>query len=224
VWVGGAGWQSSGDGWVRRREVVMKGGDEPEARCSVLTGSVSAQDKDAYRSELFQYRYETVALLQKYLQVSLDLGRLPSVLGGEMFRAKVTSYRVSCFEDLVIFVTDVEACFNRLGEVARRFLVLSIFQEYSKQETAARMGCDVRHSQRIYADALDEMSEILLRFGVLEPSDWIGHVVAAEGWFEGCPVLRRDARSVARNLPPKKPSASVHETRPKVLQMPVRVG
>jgi hypothetical protein len=131
---------------------------------------------------------------------------------------------VSCFEDLVIFVTDVEACLNRLGDVARRFLVLSIFQEYSKEESAARLGCEVRNARRIYCDAIDELSEILLRFKVLEPSDWIGDVIAAEGWFEGCPVLRRDAWSLQQDLPPKKPSATARERGAKVVAMPARVG
>ncbi|ABF43371.1 hypothetical protein Acid345_4371 [Candidatus Koribacter versatilis Ellin345] len=171
---------------------------------SVLTGRVSERDAQAFRSELFQYRYETVALLQKYLTVSLDLGRLPSVLGGEMFRAKVTSYKVTGFEELVIFVTDFGKCLERLGETARRFIVLNIFEEYSKEESARRIGCEERSARRIYCDAIDEMSEILLRFRLIEPMDWIGDELAREGWFEGCPVLRRNAWSLEHVLPPKK--------------------
>ena len=146
-------------------------------------------------------------MLQKFMSVSLDLGRLPSVLGGELFRSKVTSYRISTFEDLVIFVIDFNACFSRLGEAAQRFIALHAFQEHTKEEAAARMGCDVRNARRIYCDALDELTEILLRFEMIEPIDWIGSEVAAEGWFEGCPVMRRNAWS-ARELPPKKPSRS----------------
>src|SRR5579885_3644649 len=101
-------------------------------RRSVLKGKVNPQEEEAFESELYQYRYETEAMLRKYMDVSLDLGRLPSVLGGELFRSKVTSYRVSSFEDLVIFVTDVAACLARLSEPARRFLALNIFQEHSK--------------------------------------------------------------------------------------------
>lgn len=178
---------------------------------SVLTGRVSEADAQAYRSELFQYRYETVAMLQKYLNVSLDLGRLPSVLGGEMFRAKVTGYKVGSFEDLVIFVTDFGRCLERLGETARRFIALNIFQEYSKEESARRIGCEARNARRIYCDALDELSEILLRFQMIEPMDWVGDEVAREGWFEGCPVLRRNAWSLEHLLPPKKEPASVPE-------------
>lgn len=191
---------------------------------SVLTGKMNRDEGEIYRSELHQYRYETTALLQKYMRVSLDLGRLPSVLGGEMFRSKVTSYRVSSFEDLVIFVTDFGACFARLSTAAQRFLALNVFHEHSKEAAAAQMGCDVRNARRIYCDALDEMSEILLRFGVLEPTDWIGDEVAAEGWFEGCPVLRRNAWSVTE-LPPKKPNASVRTvSRASLTRMPGKLG
>ena len=178
---------------------------------SVLTGRVSPEDAAAYRSELFQYRYETLAMLQKYLNVSLDLGRLPSVLGGELFRAKVTSYKVTGFEDLVIFVADFAKCLDRVGETARRFLELNIFQEYSKEESARRMGCDERNARRIYCDALDELSEVLLRCRLLDPMDWIGDEVAREGWFEGCPVLRRNSWSVEADLPPKKPCVAVKQ-------------
>src|SRR4051812_28022706 len=128
---------------------------------SVLTGKVSADDEEAYRSELFQYRYETVAMLQKYLSVSLDLGRLPSALGGEMFRAKVTSYKVTSFEDLVVFVIDMQRCMERLSASARKFIALHVFEEYSLDESAARMGCDRVTGWRVYCDAIDEMSEVL---------------------------------------------------------------
>ena len=191
---------------------------------SVLTGVVNPEDEESFRSELFQYRYETVAMLQKYLSVSLDLGRLPSVLGGELFRSKVTSYRVTSFEDLVIFVTDFAASFDRLSAPAQRFIALHIFQEHTKEEAAARMGCDVRNARRIYCDALDEFSEILLRFRMIESMDWIGDQVAAEGWFQGCPVLRRHAWS-AENLPPKKPATGAREAgRAKLIRMRDKTG
>ena len=204
----------------------MTSRSEPDSPFTgVLTGNIDLSDEQAFRSELFQYRYETTALLQKYLKVSLDLGRLPSVLGGEMFRSRFTAYRVTSFEDLVIFVTDMAACLNRLGAPARKFIALHIFQEFSKEEAAARMGFDVRHARRIYCDALDEMSEILLRFHLLDPSDWIGDEVASEGWFDGCPILRRRSSWEEADLPPKKPSIGVREAGQRhVLRMPFRAG
>ena len=52
------------------------------------------------------YRGRTMALLRRYFRMSLDIGRLPSLLGREFFRARVTSYRVHSFEDVVILVHD----------------------------------------------------------------------------------------------------------------------
>lgn len=177
---------------------------------SVLDGYTSLDwNARHYRTPLYEYRYETIVVLRRYLRVALDLGRLPSVLGGNLFRAKVSSYPVSSFEDLAIFLVDVGACLNRLGESARQFIQLHIFQEYSIEESARIMGCWPGNGRRIYEDALDEMSEIFLRFRILDPVSWLGDAVAQEGWFEGCPVLRRNAWSLDEQLPPKKPSAGV---------------
>ena len=175
-----------------------------DARTSVLSRSDHRNERGQFRSELFQYRYETVAMLQKYFSISLALGRLPSVLGGEMFRSKVTSYRVATFEDLAIYVVDMGACLDRLGEGSRKFIALHVFQDYSIDEAAMKIGCHRATAWRVYSDALDEMSEILLRFGLLEPMDWIGDRVASEGWFEGCPVLQHNPWA-PEALPPKKP-------------------
>jgi hypothetical protein len=48
------------------------------------------------------YRKYTEALLRRYVRMSLEAGRVPSLLGQEMFRAKVTHYRIASFEDVVI--------------------------------------------------------------------------------------------------------------------------
>jgi len=53
------------------------------------------------------YRGRTVAMLRRYLRYSIEAGRLPSLLGSEFFRAKVTAYTVVTFEDRVIFVHDL---------------------------------------------------------------------------------------------------------------------
>src|SRR3984885_4278345 len=62
------------------------------------------------------YRRYTEAILRRYLRMSLEAGRAPSLLGREMFRGQVTSYRVHSFEDVVIFVHDVETCLKKLDE------------------------------------------------------------------------------------------------------------
>lgn len=193
----------------------MKPGREKRGRRSILLERVWRVDKEAFRSELFQYRHETKAMLRKYLAVSTDLGRLPSTLGGEMFRARVTSYRLSTFEDLVVFVTDMNACLERMCELERRFLVMNIFQDFTVEEIAARLRFGRNKASRIYCDALDQISEILLRFRLLDPMDWIGDQIASEGWFEGCPILR--SSTWAESLPPKKPAQRLRNEEVQIL-------
>ena len=44
--------------------------------------------------DLWLYRDRTVALLRRYSRLSIEAGRLPSLLGREFFRTHVTSYRL----------------------------------------------------------------------------------------------------------------------------------
>src|SRR5271157_6343599 len=87
------------------------------------------------------YRGRTVAMLRRYMRYSIETGRLPSLLGREFFRAKVTSYTVVTFEDRVIFVHDVEMCLERLDEFSRRVLSRVVLQEYEQEEAAHLLGC-----------------------------------------------------------------------------------
>jgi hypothetical protein len=68
------------------------------------------------------YRARTVGMLRRYMRYSLETGRLPSLLGREFFRAKVTSYTVVTFEDRVIFVHDMEKCLDKLDEFSRQLI------------------------------------------------------------------------------------------------------
>jgi DNA-directed RNA polymerase specialized sigma24 family protein len=113
------------------------------------------------------YRERTVALLRRFLKISIEVGRLPSLLGRELFRSKVTSYRMSSFEDGVIFVHDVERALDRLGEFQRQLIGTIIFQEYTQEEAAQILHCARRTVCREYPAALDRMSEIFLAGGLL---------------------------------------------------------
>jgi hypothetical protein len=72
----------------------------------------AAEDRERERRT---YRGRAVAMLRRYMRYSIETGRLPSLLGREFFRAKVTSYTVSTFEDRVIFVHDMEKCLRSAG-------------------------------------------------------------------------------------------------------------
>jgi hypothetical protein len=97
----------------------------------------------------------------------MEAGRLPSILGQEFFRNQVTSYHVSSFEDVVIFVHDVERCIDRLNPVSKDLIGRIALQGYSQDEAARLIGCSRRTVGRRFPEALDELSEIFLRVGIL---------------------------------------------------------
>jgi len=112
--------------------------------------------------ELSAYHDRTIALLRRYFRMSLEIGRMPSVLGREVFRARVTSYRVHTFEDAVIFVHDVEKCLEQLEPFSRQLIARVILQDYSYEEAAALVGCGERSVYRLLPLALDRLTEIFL--------------------------------------------------------------
>jgi len=112
------------------------------------------------------YRGRTMGLLRRYFHMSLDIGRLPSLLGREFFRARVTSYHVHSFEDVVILVHDVERCLERLDEFARELVARVVLQDYTWDETAVLMGCSRRTVARRFPRTLDRLSEIFSGSGI----------------------------------------------------------
>jgi DNA-directed RNA polymerase specialized sigma24 family protein len=94
--------------------------------------------------ELHLYRDRTRALLRRYFRMSIELGRLPSLVGREFFRSRVTSYRMHTFEDAVIFVHDTETCLQRLDAFSQQLIARVVFQDYTFEETAALVGCGRR--------------------------------------------------------------------------------
>jgi hypothetical protein len=117
--------------------------------------------------DLWLYRDRTVALLRRYMRLSIEVGRLPSLLGREFFRTRVTSYGSSTFEDSVIFVHDVERSLEKLGDFDKKWIARTVLQEYSQEEAARLIGCVRRHAVRCYAEALDRVTEIFLKRGLL---------------------------------------------------------
>jgi len=119
--------------------------------------------------ELAFYRKYTEGLLRRYVRLSMEAGRAPSLLGREMFRAKVTNYRVHGFDDVVIFVHDVERCLAKLDDEQQELIERIALQEYTQEEAARLMGLTARTAVRRYGDALDVLTEVLLERKLLEP-------------------------------------------------------
>jgi len=113
------------------------------------------------------YRGRTVGLLRRYMSYSIETGRLPSVLGQEFFRAKVTSYNVVTFEDRVIFVHDMERCLEKLDGFSRELIARRVLQEHDRWATGRLMNCSEKTVRRLTPIALDVLAEILLDRGLL---------------------------------------------------------
>jgi hypothetical protein len=132
------------------------------------TGQASAQGEEEVGPEVSVYRDRTLAMLRRYLRLSIQLGRLPSLVGREFFRARVTSYRVHTFEDSVIFAHDVERCLELLSMFSQRLIARIVLEDYTQEETAALLGCTRRTVVNRFPQAVDELTEIFLRRKLLQ--------------------------------------------------------
>jgi hypothetical protein len=119
--------------------------------------------------DLWPYRRRTVALLRRYARCSVEIGRVPSLLGREFFRSRVTSYTMRNFEDVVIFVTDMEQALDKLSVLDKKLLAMNVLEEYTSDEIARLLSYNPRTIRRLLQSALDELSKILLAGGLLEP-------------------------------------------------------
>jgi DNA-directed RNA polymerase specialized sigma24 family protein len=119
--------------------------------------------------DLWMYRKKTAALLRRYMRWSIEAGRLPSLLGRELFRAKVTAYTATTFEDRVIFIHDIEKCLNQLASFDREIVARVVLQEHEHPQAARILHCTRRTIERRLPEVLDELSEAFLRARLLEP-------------------------------------------------------
>jgi DNA-directed RNA polymerase specialized sigma24 family protein len=117
--------------------------------------------------QLWHYRARTVALLRSYARASVEVGRLPALLGREFFRSRVTSYSRGSFEDLVIFVTDMEHTLEKLDGFERKLVAMNVIEEYSIPEMSRLLVCPQRTIERLLQEAIDQFSRLLLAGGLL---------------------------------------------------------
>ncbi len=114
------------------------------------------------------YRKYTEAMLQRYSVMKLQKGRVPSLLGRELFRGKVTSYRLHGFDDVVIFVHDVEQCLRLLNAEQQKLVHRIAVQEYTFGEAAAMLKWSLRSTRRRYNEAIDELTAIFQKRGLMD--------------------------------------------------------
>lgn len=160
---------SQGCAELSREHLPVDAPNEPEGphapepiEDAFFASSASGRDPD-----LWLYRERTIGLLKRYLRLSIEVGRLPSLLGRELFRSKVTSYRMSTFEDAVIFVHDVERILDQLDAFSKDLVAVIIFQDHSQDAAAHILRCTRRTICRQFPEAVDVISEKFLEGGLL---------------------------------------------------------
>ena len=152
-------------------KIPQPGGEElpEEGETDALTDAPEEEEcaGAGANPDLWLYRDRTEALLRRYARLSVEVGRLPSLLGREFFRTRVTSYTVQTFEDTVVFVLDVERCLDMLNAVDKLLIAMIALQEYSPDETARAITCHRSTVFRGYGEGLDRLTEIFLKREIL---------------------------------------------------------
>lgn len=157
------------------------------------------EDFETTRDDAQFFRAQTLAIVRHFFEIACQIGRLPSILGRELFRSRVSHHAIPSFEDQVVFVHDVERALARLEPQDADVLGLVGLYQYSLEEAAALLGRSRSSVIRRFADSVDRLAEIFLASGLLR---------------EDRPDrrLRRfnpeETPPVTVELPSKKPSAS----------------
>jgi hypothetical protein len=158
--------QPSSEGGLLERMPVHNFPARPVPECAQVE---SAPDRDWDRDpDIWLYRKKTWALLRRYMQWSLEAGRVPSLLGRELFRAKITAYSSTTFESRVIFLHDMERCLDRLEDFDRQIIARVALQEYDHPQAARILHCNRKTIERRLPDLIDELSEAFLDAGLLD--------------------------------------------------------
>ena len=129
--------------------------------------SLEEEDELDPRPEIVCYRGQTLAIVRHFFEISSQVGRLPSLLGREFFRARVSHHSIPSFEDHAVFVRDVELCFARLSEAHAEMITLVGLYAFTREEVSEMLRCSRAWVNNRVAEALDALSEIFLHAGLL---------------------------------------------------------
>jgi len=119
------------------------------------------------RPEMLCFRTQTLAIVRHYFELSCQVGRLPSLLGREFFRARVSHHSIPSFEDQVVFTRDVELCLGRLSDDHAEIMTLVGLYDFSVDEVAEMLHRSAFGIRCWFGEALDALAEIFLQAGIL---------------------------------------------------------
>src|SRR5271157_5906191 len=170
---------------------------------SVSEGGRARQEQeemDCKRADAMFFRAQTLAIVRHFFEISCQVGRLPSILGREFFRARVSHHAIPSFEEQAVFVHDVERALGQLSPQDLEVVSLVGLYQYSLEEVATLLGrCRTTVVER-FTEALDTLAQIFLTSGLLRedrPDRRLQRFKAEE------------PPPAVVDLPAKKPAASV---------------
>jgi DNA-directed RNA polymerase specialized sigma24 family protein len=154
------------------------------------------------RPEMVCFRGQTLALVRHHFELSSQLGRLPSLMGREFFRARVSHHRVPSFEEQAVFVRDVELCIARLNAEYQEIVMIAGLYDFSHEEIAEMLHISKAAVSTWFAEALDALSEIFLEAGLLsEKRPDRRQRQVTSGSFRGAGARRHAPRRVNFPIP-----------------------
>ena len=119
------------------------------------------------RPEMICFRGQTLFMVRHFFEISCQLGRLPSLMGREFFRAKCSHHAIPSFEEQAVFNRDIELCLARLTDQQAEIITLVGLYDFSREDAAAMLGCSRAWAGERLATALDCLTEIFLQAGLL---------------------------------------------------------
>ena len=126
-------------------------------------------------SEYSMFRAHSIKLLRHYLRLSLDYGRVPSVLGGETMRARVSHTRMHTIEDETIFIHDMNRCLEQvLDREELRLLALIVFMDYTFEEASLETKYSIRQTYRMFYDTMDRLTRAFFKRDFLNREKLMG--------------------------------------------------
>jgi AraC-like DNA-binding protein len=188
-----------------------KNGDEQEGTMSAVRMSrefrrargSKARYEEEYndaRAEVLFYRAQALGIVRHFFEIASQIGRVPSIMGREFFRAKVSHHAIPSFEEQAVFVHDVEAALARLNERDGELIALVGLFHYSMDDVATMLGRSRSYVAQHFADSVDQLAEIFLKTGLLKEDRPDRRLL----YFSG-----RKAIGASEALPPKKAPVSV---------------
>lgn len=113
-------------------------------------------------------RVRTMGVLHRFFRTALLVGRMPSLLGREIFRSRATALPARAFEDAVVFVCDVERCLRNLEPLEQRLIAFCVLEDHSEWEAARQFQRSQSDVSRRLGHTLDLLHETFCRVGLLK--------------------------------------------------------